>query len=379
MRQRIATRAVHAGRTRDPHTGDVVPAIHLSTTFERDDDGRLIGDYIYSRDGNPNRQALERCIAELEGGVDAACFASGSAAANAVLQCLRPGDRVLYGTDLYYGTRSMMNQITARAGVHCAEVDLADPAALDAALRDDVRLIWCESPGNPLLRIVDLAAVASRARRAGVAVLVDNTFATPICQRPLGLGADLVLHATTKFLGGHSDVVGGAVVAADADQPLWQAVRVTQRLAGGVLAPFDSWLTLRGIATLAIRMRAHQENARDLAHWLVERPEVERVHYPGLASHPGHAVAARQMSGFGGVLSFQVRGGETATRRFMAGLRLMHRATSLGGVHSLIEHRMLVEPPESTVPRNLVRLSVGIEHVDDLREDLLAGFARLGA
>ena len=376
---RVATTAVHAGISRDAPDGEVSPAIHLSTTYERDDDGALRGEFSYARTDNRNRRSLERCLADLEAGADAACFASGSAAANALLQCLRPDDRVVIPREMYHGVREMMRVVTSRAGVRSVEIDLSDMDATRRALDDGARLVWCETPANPSLRITDIAALAELSRSAGSAVVVDNTFATPVFQRPLELGADFVLHSTTKFLGGHSDVTGGAIVARDAEHPLWEPLRETQRFAGAVPSPFDCWLTRRGIATLAVRMNAHAANAAELAAWLAGHEGVERVDYPGLEAHPGHDVAARQMSGFGGVLSFLVAGGEPAARRFMSGIRLMHRATSLGGVHSLIEHRTNVEPPTSPVPRNLIRVSVGIEDVRDLKADLEAGFSRVHA
>jgi cystathionine gamma-synthase len=365
----MSTRVVHAGRARDPSTGAVVPPIQLSTTFERDDQGELRGPYLYSRIANPNREALERCLMDLEEAGAALCFASGSAAAHALLQALDPGDRVIYSDDLYHGTRKLMAQM-ARTGIRFDEVDLTDLPAVERALDRPARLVFCESPTNPLLRVVDLTRLAALARERGALVVVDNTWATPVLQRPLTLGCDLVLHATTKYLAGHSDVTGGALCTRDPTHPLWMRIAELQRLGGAVPSPFDCWLALRGIATLAVRMRAHCDNAEELAGWLAGHPAVEAVHYPGLPDDPGAEVARRQMARPGGMLSFLVKGGLPAARRFMARLELLHRATSLGGVHTLVEHRAPVEGPDTRTPQNLIRLSVGIEDVEDIRADL---------
>lgn len=364
------TRVVHSGRGVDPATGAVVPPIHLATTFARGPDGELLGPDQYGRYSNPNRRELEACLADLEGAAAAAAFASGSAAANAVLQALAAGDGILVSDDLYFGIRKNLALCGARAGIQVDAADFADAAALDAALAARPALVWIESPTNPLLKVVDIAAVAARARAAGALVIVDNTLATPLLQRPLALGADLVLHATTKALAGHADVTGGALLARDQASPLWARIGEIQRLAGAVPSPFECWLALRGVATLAVRVGAAVDNAEALAAFLAAHPAVEAVHYPGLPGHPGHAVARRQMARPGSMISFLARGGEAAARRVLAGVRLWIRATSLGGVHSLIEHRAPVEGPESTTPRNLLRLSVGIEDVEDLREDL---------
>lgn len=365
----IETTAIHAGQEIDPTTGSVIPPIYLTTTFERATDGSFPHGYIYTRNGNPNRTMLETCLAALEGGADCAAFGSGLAAALSVFQALRPGDHVIAPDDAYHGVTRLLREVMAPWGLEYTRVDMSDPANVRQALRPTTRLIWIETPSNPLLKIADIAAIAAIARDAGARCAVDNTWATPIQQRPLELGADLALHATTKYLGGHSDVLGGAVVFRAKDE-LAERVRFLQANGGAVPSPFDCWLVLRGIQTLAYRVRAHADHAARVARFLVEHPRIERVHYPGLASHPGHAVAARQMRGFGGMLSIEVKGGEAAAMALAAKVRIFTRATSLGGIESLIEHRASVEGPESATPPSLLRLSIGLEHPDDLIADL---------
>jgi cystathionine gamma-synthase len=366
---RFETIAVHAGHSPDPVTGAVTPAIHPSTTFERAPDGTLPGGYLYTRNDNPNRRALEQCLTALEGGADAACFSSGSAAAMAVCQALEPGAGVLAPTDAYYGTVKLMREVFGRWGLGLTLVDMADLDAVRAAVTGDTRLLWVETPSNPLVRVVDIAALAAIGREAGAHVVVDNTWATPVLQRPLELGAHVALHSATKYLGGHSDVLGGALVTAEQDG-LWERVRAVQSTGGAVPSPFDCWLTLRGVRTLPWRVRAQTGSAARLALTLEAHPAVTKVHYPGLESHAGHALAARQMHGFGAMLSFEVTGGADTALATIARLRLITRATSLGGTESLIEHRASVEPPESRTPPALLRLSVGLEHPDDLIDDL---------
>ncbi len=376
---RFETLAIHADHESDPATGAVTPPLHLSTTFERQPDGSYPHGYVYIRSENPTRDALERLLAALEAGeaadadaggqVEAAAFASGSAATAAVFQALAPGDHVIAPDDVYHGTVNLLRTVFAPWGLDATFVDMTDPAAIEAALRPETRLIWVESPSNPLLKITDIARVSAIARGAGAALVCDNTWATPALQRPLALGADLVVHSTTKYLGGHSDTLGGAVIGR-ADTALFTRVRALQRAAGAVLSPFDSWLTLRGARTLAYRMRGHSEHALAVARFLAERPEIETVHYPGLSGHPGHDIAARQMALPGGMLSILVCGGEEAAMAVAARTRVFTRATSLGGVESLIEHRASIEGPQSRTPRNLLRLSIGLEHPDDLIADL---------
>ncbi|MEN9935312.1 MAG: hypothetical protein RLZZ387_1891 [Chloroflexota bacterium] len=365
----LETLAIHAGQEIEPTSGSVIPPIYLTTTFERAADGSFPHGHIYTRNGNPNRTMLETCLAKLEGGAEAAAFGSGLAATQAIFQALRPGDHVVAPDDAYHGVTRLLRDILAPWGLEYTRVDMRDPENVRAAIRPNTRLVWVETPSNPLLKVADIEAIAAIAHDAGARCAVDNTWATPVQQRPLELGADLVLHSTTKYLGGHSDVLGGAVVCREADE-LFQRVRFIQANGGAVPSPFDCWLLLRGIQTLAYRVRAHAENAARVARFLAEHPAIERVHYPGLESHPGHAVAARQMRGFGGMLSVEVRGGEPAAMAFAGRLTIFTRATSLGGVESLIEHRASVEGPESTTPPSLLRVSVGLEHPDDLIADL---------
>ena len=363
------TIAVHAAHGPDPATGAIAPPIYLSTTFERAADGSLPHGYNYARDNNPTRAALERALAAMEGGVAAAAFASGQAATMAVLQALAPGDHVVLPLSVYYGTRKLVDQLFARWGLTSTAVDMRDPTNVAAALRPATRLVWVETPSNPLLAVTDIAAVAALAHEAGARCAVDNTWATPVGQRPLAIGADLVMHSTTKYLGGHGDVMGGAIVT-HTDDELFQTIRGIQAAGGAVASPFDSWLVVRGIKTLPHRVRAHSANALAVATFLEAHEAIEAVHYPGLPSHPGHAVAARQMSAFGGMVSIQVRGGRDAALAMKARIRLFTRATSLGGPESLIEHRASVESPGSGTPENLLRLSIGLEHADDLIADL---------
>ena len=376
-KHRFETLAVHAGRAVDPHSGAVTPSITLATTFERGADGSFPGGHVYTRSSNPNRDALEAAFAALEGGATALAFGSGQAATAAVLQSLATGDHVILPSDLYHGTRYLVRDVLARWGLAADFVDLRDLDALRAALRPATRLIWAETPSNPQLRIADLAAIAGVAQKHGALFAVDNTWATPLLQRPLEFGADIVMHSTTKYFGGHSDVLGGALILREAPGgPLAERLRAIQRLSGGVPSPFDCWLLLRSIPTMPARVRLQSESAGRIATFLAGNPRVQVVNYPGLATHPNHDVAARQMSGFGAMLSFEVHGGEAGAMAVAAAVKLITRATSLGGVETLIEHRASVEGPETATPRNLLRLSVGLEHVDDLIEDLSDALGR---
>lgn len=378
---RFDTRAVHVGE--EPNlapggTGDVVMPIHLASTFARAEIDTPTAGYEYSRSGNPTRDGLERRLAALEGGAHGLCFASGLAAETAVvLSLLRPGDHVVLFDDLYGGSRRLFTKVFAEQwGLSLSFVDARDPALVAEALRDETRLIWLETPTNPLLKLCDIEAISALARGRKCHVAVDNTFMTPAFQRPLALGADLVVHSTTKYLNGHSDSVGGAVIVND--EGLHERLRFHQNAAGAVLSPFDSFLVLRGLKTLGVRVRAHQQSATDLAGWLEQRPEVSRVIYPGLPSHPQHGLAARQMSGFGGMVSFELEGGLPAARCLLEAVELFALAESLGGVESLIESPALMThasvPPAARrdigLADGLVRLSVGLEDVEDLRADL---------
>lgn len=365
----LETLCVHAGHAPDPATGAVATPIHLSTTFERDVDGEFRRGFKYARDLNPNRQALETALAAIEGGAAALAFASGQAATSAVLQALRPGDHIVLPESVYYGTPRLAHEVFAPWGLETTVVNMADAEAVRGALRPTTRIVWIETPSNPLLSMTDIARVAALAHEAAAKVVVDNTWATPVGQRPLELGADLVMHATTKYLGGHSDVMGGALITRT-DDDFFARLRVIQQAGGAVAAPFDSWLVLRGIRTLAWRVRGQSANAEAMARFLHGHARVSVVHYPGLPSHPGHDIAARQMRLWGGMLSFEVRGGQEEAMGVAGRLRLFTRATSLGGTESLVEHRASIEGPTSRTPPGLLRMSIGLEHADDLIADL---------
>jgi cystathionine gamma-synthase len=367
---KLETLAIHAGREPDPATGAVRAPIHLSTTFERGPDGAYPHGYNYGRSGNPNRASLEQAVAALEGGPEAVAFGSGAAATLAVFSLAASGGRIVCSADCYHGTARQLREILPRWGGSVEFVDTTDLAAVAQALEPGAALLWVETPSNPLLRISDLAALAGLARARGILFGCDNTFASPVLQQPLALGADLVMHSTTKFLGGHSDVLGGMVVVREAGTVL-ERLREFQGVGGGVPSPFDCWLLLRSLATLPLRVRAQSIGALAVARFLAAHPRVERVHYPGLESHPGHALAARQMrDGFGAVVSVQVPGGAAEALAVAARAQLFTRATSLGGVESLIEHRASMEGPLTQTPANLLRLAVGLEHPDDLLADL---------
>ena len=366
----LETLSIHIGRDVEPAAGDVAPAIHMSTTFERDADGEFSRGYSYARPDNPSRRALEHCIAALEGGADATAYASGSAASLAVFSLLRPGDHVVAPIEAYHGTAQQLRDILMPMGVRHSFVDLTNPDNVRAALTGETRLVWLETPSNPMLNITDIEAVVALAHEHGALVCCDNTFATPVFQRPFAVGADLIMHSSTKYFGGHSDAMGGAVVARDRGE-LATKLRAYQGVAGAVPSPFDCWLIRRSLTTLACRMRAQTQNAATIAEYLSRHRRVERVFYPGLETHPGHRIARKQMKdGFGAMLSFCVRGGREEAFDVAAKLKLFIRATSLGGIESLIEHRASVEGPHSVTPDNLLRVSVGLEHANDLVADL---------
>ncbi|MFF7728253.1 cystathionine gamma-synthase [Streptomyces sp. NPDC008001] len=368
------TLAIHAGQEPDPLTGAVVPPIYQVSTYKQDGVGGLRGGYEYSRSANPTRTALEENLAALEGGSRGLAFASGLAAEDTLLRTLlSPGDHVVIPNDAYGGTFRLFAKVISRWGVEWSVADTSDPAAVRAALRPTTKVIWVETPSNPLLGISDIAALAEVAHSAGIRLVIDNTFASPYLQQPLALGADVVVHSTTKYMGGHSDVVGGALITADAG--LAEELAYHQNAMGAVAGPFDSWLTLRGIKTLAVRMDRHSANAERVAELLVSHPKVTQVYYPGLPEHPLHEVAAKQMKAFGGMVSFRVEGGQDAAVEICNRTEVFTLGESLGGVESLIEHPGLMTHASTAgsqleVPADLVRLSVGIESVDDLLADL---------
>jgi cystathionine gamma-synthase len=381
MTHGFATRAIHDGQEFDPSTGAIIPPIYQTSTFVQDGIGGLRGGYEYGRSGNPTRTSLETLLASLEGGVRALSFASGLAAEDALLRAaLRPGDHIVLGNDAYGGTHRLIERIHGDWGIRNTTVDLADLDAVREALSSEgTRMLWIETPSNPLMKISDIAALAELGHAVGAIVVVDNTFASPALQQPLSFGADVVVHSTTKYLGGHSDVIGGALVFAE--EELAEKAKFLQFAAGAVSSPMDAWLTVRGIKTLDVRLRRHSANAQAIAEALVGHDGIEAVYYPGLPDHPGHELAARQMSGFGGMLSVAVSGGAAAARRFAESTRVFQLAESLGGVESLIGY-----PSEMThasvrgtaleVPDDIVRLSVGIEDVDDLLADVEQALGR---
>ncbi|MEM6792504.1 MAG: PLP-dependent transferase [Acidobacteriota bacterium] len=375
---RFETAAIH-GAAIEESTGSVAPPLYLSTTYRRDPHGELEGDYSYSRAQNPNAAALEGALATLEGGSEALVFASGLAALAAIFQALGPGQRVIAPRDLYHGTRHYLDQHMRRWGLEVRFVSMTDLAEVEAAAAPAASLMLIETPSNPLLHTTDIAAVAEVGRRAGALVAVDNTWMTPVLQRPLELGADLVMHSCTKYIGGHSDVMGGAVIGRrglEVQDPetgeagIFERLRFLKEHAGATLSPFDCWLLRRGLMTLALRVRAQCETAGRVARFLSGHPRVRWVGYPGLENDPGHAVTERQCSGFGAMLSCRVEGGFEGAQSVAGRLRLFARATSLGGVESLVEHRVRVEGPESATPADLLRFSIGLEHPDDLLADL---------
>jgi cystathionine gamma-lyase len=374
---RFETRAIHAGQRPDPTTGAVMTPVYLTSTYVQSSPGKNLG-YEYSRTANPTRAALEGCLASLEGARHGLAFASGLAATDCVMHLLDAGDHVVHADDVYGGTFRIFDKVFRRQGLSFTPCDMTDPRNLDRAITPKTKIVWVESPTNPTLKLADLKAIAGIARARGVRTVVDNTFATPWAQRPLEHGIDVVLHSTTKYLNGHSDVVGGAICLNDDD--LASRLRFLQNAVGGVPGPLDSFLVLRGLKTLHVRMERHAQNAMAVARFLAEHPQVESVIYPGLASHPQHELAKRQMRGFGGMLAFRILGGLPAARRFLESVRIFACAESLGGVESLIEHPGIMThasvPPETRAALGIddafVRVSCGIEHVDDLLADLSA-------
>lgn len=366
---RPETLAIHAGGEADAATGAVTPPIHLATTFRHGPAAERIAGYEYQREGNPTNDRLRAAITALEGADAALTCASGMAAITTLLESLPPGTRIAIPDDCYTGLRMLAAEFLPERGIAVRTLDMADLAAVARACADGIDLLWAETPSNPLLKVSDIAALAALAHAHGAVLVCDNTFASPVLQQPLALGADIVMHSTTKYVGGHSDVLGGALAFRAADA-LYQRVAHRLHVTGSVLAPFSAWLTLRGCRSLPARMALHCANARRVAGFLAAQPQVARVHYPGLAAHPGHAIAARQMRDFGGMLSIQLRDGRAAALAMAARLRLFTNATSLGGCESLIEHRASTEGARPSSPPDLLRLSVGLEHIDDLIDDL---------
>ena len=369
---KIETIAIHAGNHTDQSSGAVIQPITLSTTFERAADGTYPGGYIYSRSANPNRSMLESVLARLEGGIDAASFSSGNAAGMAVFQSLPPGTHVIAPDDMYHGLRNQLKSLFA--GILTFDfIDINNTDVLQQHIKPETGLIWVETPSNPLLKLTDIKNVIATARKIGIKVACDNTFATPICQQPLTLGADLVMHSCTKYFGGHSDLMGGALITKEKND-WWLKIRQVQEMGGAIPSPMDCYYLTRSIKTLPYRMRGHVHNAWLLAGYLEKHPKVERVMYPGLPSHPQHDIAKVQMSSFGGMLSFCVKGGMENAKQVINKVKLFTQATSLGGVESLMEHRASVEGPDTKTPQNLLRVSVGLEHIDDLIADLEQAF-----
>jgi cystathionine gamma-synthase len=365
----IDTKLVHSGARRDEETGAISPPIHLSTTFERDAEGEALRGFSYVREGNPTQVRLEEALTAIDSAAAALFFASGMAAGASLLQALPRGAHVLLPDDCYYGYRQLAEEFFEQWGLRWDAVAMENVDAVRAAITPETRVIWTESPSNPLMKVVDVAALAELAHERGAILVTDGTFATPVLQRPIELGADVVLHSTTKYMGGHSDVQGGSLAFRERGE-LSEKVEHVRKLVGGVGSPFNAWLVLRGLRTLSARMRVQSENAMAVARFLAEHPRVEAVFYPGLESHANHDVAKKQMASFGGMLSFLVKGGRAAALAVAAKTELFVRATSLGGVESLIEHRNSSEGPGSRTAENLLRVSVGLEHPTDLIEDL---------
>ncbi|WP_432711636.1 trans-sulfuration enzyme family protein [Pedobacter sp.] len=362
------TIAIHSGNIILSATGDVTPAISLSTTFTRNEEGGYTGGHMYSRVSNPNRNALETVLAALEKGEEACAFSSGNTAGMTLFQALDPGSHIIAPDDMYWGFKKQL-QFIFKDTLTIDFIDLTDATAIEAHIKPNTVMIWVETPSNPLLKITDLTAISAICKKHQLMLACDSTFASPCLQNPIALGADVVMHSTTKYIGGHSDVLGGALITAKKDA-FWEKIRNIQQIGGAVSAPFDCFLLLRSIKTLAYRMRGHCANGMALAQFLEKHPQVEAVYYPGLPSHPQHEIAKQQMSDFGGMLSILVKGGAEEASKVVNKVELFAQATSLGGVESLIEHRASVEGPDTKTPQNLIRISAGLEHIDDLIADL---------
>lgn len=362
------TLAIHAGNLYKTNTMDVTSPIHLSTTFLRDEDGGYSGGHMYSRVSNPNRRALEQTLADLEHGVEACAFSSGNTAGMALFQALKPGSHIIAPDDMYWGFKKQLQTIFADI-LQIDFIDLTEPQLVSSFIKQNTVLIWMETPSNPLLKITDINALSKIAKENDLVLACDSTFASPCLQNPIDFGADIVMHSSTKYIGGHSDVLGGVLVTA-AKSPLWDKIRNVQQVGGAVPSPFDCFLLLRSIKTLPYRMQGHSANGQALATYLSQHDAVEAVFYPGLSGHPQHEIAKAQMKSFGGMLSILVKGGSEQAKIIVNKVRLFAQATSLGGVESLIEHRASVEGPETKTPQNLIRISAGLEHIDDLIADI---------
>jgi cystathionine gamma-synthase len=365
---KVETKAIHAGNKQDQGTKAAIQPIVLSTTFQRGENGDYPGGYMYSRANNPNRESLENVVAALENGADACAFASGNAAGMSVFQALEPGSHIIGPDDMYHGLRNQL-KLMFKGILTFDFIDLTDIELIYNTIKRETKLIWAETPSNPLLKLCDIEAIAHIAKEHQLIFAIDNTFASPICQQPLSLGADIVMHSTTKYLNGHSDVSGGILVCKEANE-FWEKIKIVQGYGGAVPAPFDCYMITRGIKTLPYRMRGHVANAMALADFLEAHEAVEAVYYPGLKSHPQYELAKKQMNSFGGMLSFLLKEGEEKAKQVINDLKVFTQATSLGGVESLIEHRYSVEGPDTKTPKNLLRVSVGLEHIDDLIWDL---------
>lgn len=379
---KFSTKAIHIGQDPDPATGSVTVPVYLTATYYQPEPGRE-GKYVYSRTGNPTRDALERNLAALEGGRFGLAFSSGMAATTTVLMLLRKGDHVIAGDDVYGGTYRLFEEVLRNYGLQFSYVDARDPEKMEKAVRKNTRMVWVETPTNPLMKIIDIRAMAKIARKAKAMLVVDNTFMSPYFQNPLQHGADIVVHSTTKYLGGHSDLIGGAAITSNPE--IYQRLKFLQNAVGAVPGPLDAWLVLRGVKTLALRMERHDKNARRIAEFLSKQPKVERVYYPGLTDHPQRKVVEKQMRGYGGMISFELKGGMGPCKKLLKKLHIFTVAESLGGVESLIEHPASMT--HASVPRatrlergitdSLIRISVGIEDVEDLLKDLETGFRAL--
>ena len=371
------TIAIHSGNIIKSATGDVTPAISLSTTFLRNEEGGYTGGHMYSRVSNPNRSALENVLSALDKGADACAFSSGNTAGMAIFQALTPGNHIIAPDDMYWGFKKQLQSIF-KDTLEIDFIDLTNATEIERYIKPNTVMIWVETPSNPLLKITDLSAVSAICKKHGLMMACDSTFASPCLQNPIELGADVVMHSTTKYIGGHSDVLGGALITARKDA-FWEKIKNIQQTGGAVSAPFDCFLLLRSIKTLPYRMRGHCANGMALARHLENHPQIEAVYYPGLPSHPQHEIAKKQMSDFGGMLSVLVKGGADEARKVVNKVKIFAQATSLGGVESLIEHRASIEGPDTKTPANLIRISAGLEHIDDLIADLEQALAKTNA